>query len=89
MIPTIGRWSTRSSSAAALRTGVPIDTFPACGNVVGMEVSEEWKVSDDVRAEIDLLRATIHDGFARTRRVLLRFAAAWSVVLIGAVWLFD
>lgn len=52
-------------------------------------MSEEWKVSDDVRAEIDLFRATINDGFARTRRVLVRFAAAWSVVLIGAVWLFD
>jgi hypothetical protein len=54
-----------------------------------MEVSEEWHVSDDVRTEIDMLRATIHDGFARTRRVLVRFAAAWSVVLIGAVWLLD
>ena len=54
-----------------------------------MEASEEWKVSDDVRVEIDLLRATIHEGYARTRRVLVRFAAAWSVVLIGAVWLFD
>jgi hypothetical protein len=54
-----------------------------------MEVSEEWHVSDDVRTEIDMLRATIHDGFARTRRVLVRFAAGWSVVLIGAVWLLD